>query len=50
MSYIIGLPYPEMMKTSRDRVLEKNFTPTKCPVGHEKSIKSFIVDKIQHLF
>ena len=50
ITYIIGLSYPEVMKTPQDRVLGKNFTPKMCPVGHEKNIKSFIVEKIQHLF
>ena len=50
ITYIIGLPYPEVMKTPRDRVSGKKFAPNTCPVGHEINIKSFTVEKIQHLF
>ena len=35
----------ETSKALRERVFEK-----KCPVGHEKSIKSFIVSKIRDFF
>ena len=40
----------EISKALRERVFEKKFTRKKCPVGHEKSIKSFIVRKIRDFF
>ena len=33
----------EISKALRERVLEKTFTRKRCPVGHKKCIKSFIV-------
>ena len=40
----------EITKVPQKRVHEKKFTWKKCPVGHKKTIKSFIVSKICNFF